>query len=86
MKYKGFDIRPHYSMCADWDLDENDQVVGRTPKEEDVEWYDIFDPMRNDERWISCDTIEECKVCIDRYLLKVDMKDNTQSSWDAIGN
>ena len=86
MKYKGFDIKPSYSICADWRLDKHDQVVDRTPRKEGVEWYDVFDPMCNGDRWISCDTIEECKAFIDSYLLKVNMKDNMPRSWNAIGD
>ena len=86
MKYKGFNIKAYYSLCSDWKLDKNDRVVECEPTSQDIQWYDIFDPMCNGERWVSCDTIEECKVFIDSYLLKVNMKDNTLASWNKIGD
>ena len=86
LKHKGFDIKPSYSICADWKLSTLGEVVGCAPKKDDIEWYDIFDPMCNDERWISCDTIRECKMLIDSYLEDVGMKDNTLASWNKIGD
>ena len=86
MKYKGFDIKPYFSICADWKPNKHDQIVKRTPTSEDIEWYDVFDPMCDDNRWLSCCTIKECKAAIDSYLGMVGMKDNTLESWDKIGD
>ena len=84
--YRGFHIRPHYSLCADWDVDRQNRIVDREPIADDISWYEVLDPMQNDDVWFSCITEAECKRLIDVYLKKVKMKDNKQATWDAIGD
>lgn len=84
MKYKGFNILVHYCIAANWKLNKFDQVVNRIPKKEDIEYYEVFDPMENNDRWIAENTIAQCKGTIDQFLLSVGMKDNTQCSWDKL--
>ena len=84
MKYKGFVIEKRYSICADWKLNAQGQVVSRRPRKEDIECYDIFDPMDNGERFCSEDSVEECKAQIRSLLAKMNMKDNSPQSWAAL--
>jgi len=84
MKYKGFIINPVYSICADWTLNKNNQVVSRKPKSSDIEYYEVIDPMDNDRRYFAENTITECKSEIDRILKVLGMKDNTKKSWDLL--
>ena len=86
MKYKGFEIKAVRSLCADWKIDKHGQVVDRNPNKEDIEWYEILDPMEDNERWICCYTSKQCKEEIDKFLARVNMKDNKQASWDKIGD
>mgnify|MGYP003343996320 FL=1 len=84
MKYKGFIIEPVYSVCADWTLDKNNQVVSRKPKSADIEYYQVLDPIDNNSRFIAENTVRECKSEIDRILKVLGMKDNTKQSWDKL--
>jgi hypothetical protein len=74
MRYKGFEIEPVHSMCADWKLDKNDKVVSKKPKSSDIEYYQILD---NGRRWICENTISECKQTIDDFLSRNNLKKNT---------
>lgn len=89
MKYKGFIISPNYTgtvkivedgMVLDLDKNGTWKPVRKVGKQ-DIDFYDILDPMENDRRWISEATIAECKATIDAFLLKVGMKDNTPARW-----
>mgnify|MGYP003349282036 CR=1 FL=1 len=86
MKYKGFIIEPVYSVCADWRLTKDGQVVDRKPTASDIEYYEVIDPMDNDSRFFAENTIKECKAEIDRILKVIGMKDNTKESWDKLDN
>jgi len=64
MKYKGFEIIPVRSICADWELDNNGCVVPVCPSEASITHYQILDNGRD---WIAEDTIELCKQTIDNF-------------------
>ena len=42
IKYKGFEIRKVYHICADWKLNKNGTVIARKPKPEDISHYCIL--------------------------------------------
>lgn len=74
MKYKGFEIIPVYSLCADWKLDKNNMVVSKQPKSSDITHYQIIDNGRD---WICENTVSECKFAINEFLAKNNLKKNT---------
>ena len=76
IKYKGFEIRKVYHICADWKLDKNGTVIARKPKPEDISHYCIFDTIENKD-WIKENTIAECKVTIDDFLKRNNLNKNT---------
>jgi hypothetical protein len=85
MKYKGFDIEPVYSACADWRLNKDGAVVAKRVKSSDIEYYEVRDPIEGGKRFFAENTIAECKSEINRILAKLGMKDNTKKSWDLLG-
>jgi len=84
MKYKGFLIKPSYTPGSHYRMPNDGSIIDRKPTSKDVEYYEIFDPMENDNRFMACDSIAECKQEIDSVLLKMNMKDNKQESWDKL--
>jgi hypothetical protein len=84
MKYKGFDIEPVYSACADWRLTKDGAVVTKHVKSSDIEYYEVRDPIEGGKRFFAENTIAECKSEINRILAKLGMKDNTKKSWDLL--
>lgn len=85
MRFKGFNIVPHYSVCADWKIAESTGgVVPKSKSSEDIEYYEILDPINNDNRWIAEFTISECKETINQWLMSVNMKDNSPKSWERL--
>lgn len=74
MKFKGFEIVPVYSVCADWKLDKNNCVVSCRRKSSDIEYYRIIDNGRD---WIAEFTIDQCKKTITDFLTKAGLKKNT---------
>jgi hypothetical protein len=67
MEYKGFEIVPVRSVCADWKLNKEGCVVPVRPSEASITHYQIVD---NGKNWIAEDTIELCKQTIDSFLTK----------------
>jgi hypothetical protein len=86
MRYKGFIIKRVYSVGSDFTVTSNNTIKNRRPKKEDIEYYEILDPMEDNNRWIAEDTVAECKESIDKFLKKVGMKDNLKSSWKKLEN
>jgi hypothetical protein len=84
MRYKGFIIKPVYSIGSTFTITKNNTIRNRRPKKEDIEYYEILDPMEDNNRWIAEDTVAECKESIDNFLKKVGMKDNLKKSWDKL--
>jgi len=84
MNYRGFEIKPVYSLCADWKLDQHNRIVPRNPKPSDIEYYEVLDPMEGHRRQMAESTITQCKQEIDKLLDKLGMKDNTAKSWESL--
>ena len=80
MKYKGFIIEPHYTVGSDFTI-KNGAVIPRKPTKNDVEYYNILDPVENMRKYCAEDTIAECKAEIDRLLQVLNMKSNAPSEW-----
>ena len=83
MKYKGFIIEPHYTVGSDFTI-KNGEVVSRKPTKNDIEYYNIFDPMENMCKYCAENTIAECKAEIDRLLKVLNMKSNTAGEWSKL--
>lgn len=73
MKYKGFEIKAVYGVCADWKLDKNNTVVSKHPSKSDISHYVIYD---NGDVWLTEDSINDCKSTIDRFLIEINLKRN----------
>ncbi len=80
MRYRGFVIEPSYFVGSDFTL-KNGQVIPRKPTKNDVEYYNILDPMENMRKYCAENTIAECKAEIDRLLQVLNMKSNAPSEW-----
>lgn len=80
MRYKGFVIEASYVVGSDFTI-KNGAVIPRTPTKNDVEYYNILDPMENMRKYCAENTIRECKTEIDRLLQILNMKSNTPSEW-----
>lgn len=80
MKYRGFVIIAHYATGSDFDI-KNGQIVTRNPKKQDIEYYNILDPMENMRKHCAESTIVECKATIDALLLTLGMVSNSPKEW-----
>ena len=81
MRYKGFIIKPVYTVGSDFTVTKNNTIRNRRPK---IEYYEILDPMEDNNRWIAEDTVEQCKESIDSFLKKAGLRDNLKKSWDKL--
>ncbi len=86
MKYKGFVISPSYFIGGTFRITKDGRVINRKPTNKDIEYYEIFDPMENMNRWGAEFTISDCKTAINEVLSLMNMKDNTPSSWAKLDN
>lgn len=84
MRYKGFVIKTVYAVGSDFSITKNNTIRTRRRRKEDIEYYEILDPMEGNKRWIAEYTIAECKKAIDVFLNKAGMKDNLKKSWDKL--
>jgi ABC-type sugar transport system ATPase subunit len=80
MKYKGFEIQPHFNACATFRILENGQTIPRKPTSKDIDYYEIFDLMHGG-RFCAEDTITQCKATINELLLKLNMRSNSPADW-----
>lgn len=76
MKYKGFVIEPSYLTGSDFKITKNGILKERKPTSKDIEYYVIYDPINNMNKWIVEFTIKECKQTIDEFLTKTGMRSN----------
>jgi len=81
MKYKGFVIKPSYFCGSDFTITKLNTVRNRKPTTKDIEYYEVFDPNENMDRWVFGDSIKDCKEQIDSFLKKANMKSNLPSEW-----
>lgn len=84
MKYKGFVILPSYTVGSDFKINKHNEVIDRKPTKKDIEYYVIYDPIENMNRWIAEFTVKECKHVIDNFLEAAKMKSNLQKEWDKL--
>ena len=83
-KYKGFIIEKRYCVGSDFTVTEDGSIKPRRPRKEDIECYDIFDPMEGGSRWASEDTLPRCKEAINDLLFELNMKSNLPREWDKL--
>lgn len=81
MKYKGFEIQPSYYVGTNFRVLADGRCVDRKPTKQDVEYYEVFDPMENGRRFFAENDVQTCKDEIDRILGEMGMPDNTPESW-----
>lgn len=81
IKFKGFVIQRVYCAGSDFHVTDDGQIKPRRPSKEDIDYYEILDPMEGMKRWIAEDTLENCKVTINRFLFDVGMKSNVPREW-----
>lgn len=83
MKYKGFTFEKQFSPGSTFNALDDGRITPRRPRKEDTT-YNILDPMENDSRHTTCDSIVECKVEVDRLLKILGLKDNKPATWQAL--
>ncbi len=86
MKYKGFLIKPVYTIGSDFGVHKKTGGVYdiKSKSRKNIEYYEIIDPMENNEVWTTDFTQLECKNTIDKFLSKAGMKSNLKSEWDKL--
>ena len=84
MRYKGFILEKVYTIGSDFDYTPNGKEKTRRPKKEDLLYINVLDPMEGNSKWIACDSIQEAKRDIDKFLLSVGMKSNLKSEWKKL--
>lgn len=82
MKYKGFIIQA--VPLLDYKPDPKSKSGQWKTVKVGIEYYEVIDPMDNDNRFFAENTMQECKSEIDRILKVLGMKDNTKKSWDLL--
>ena len=82
MKYKGFIIQA--VPLFDYKPDPKSRSGQYKAVKVGVEYYEVLDPMDNNNRYFAEDTIALCKSEIDRILQVLGLKDNSKKSWDAL--
>ena len=84
MRYKGFNIKAVYACGSDFNINKEGIESTRRPRRDDIEYYEVLDPMEDNNRWITCYTQKEAKRDIDKFLLSVGMKSNLKSEWKKL--